>query len=89
MRKYTVRFSKGAVKALKKLDKRTGMLLYTWIKTNLDGCEDPRRIGNALSDNLKGAWRYRVGDYRIIAEIIDDKIVILVVGVGHRKEIYK
>lgn len=89
MKKYSVRFTKRAIKSLNKLDKSTKVLLYTWIKQNLDGCEDPRSNGKALSGNLKGAWRYRVGDYRIIAEIHDAEVTILVVNIGHRKEIYR
>jgi mRNA interferase RelE/StbE len=89
MKKFTVRMSRGVIKTLNKMDKPTRVLLFTWIKTNLDGCTDPRAYGKALSGNLKGAWRYRVGDYRIIAEIGDEELVILVVAVGHRREVYK
>lgn len=89
MKKYSVRLSKKAVKTLSKLDKPTKVLLYSWIKSNLDGCEDPRTVGKALTANLKGAWRYRVGDYRILAEIRDEEVLILIVNVGHRREIYR
>lgn len=89
MKKYTVRLTKKAVKALCKLDKSKKAILYAWIKTNHEGCIDPRSSGKALSANLKGAWRYRVGDYRIIAEIKDDEVLILEVAVGHRRDIYK
>jgi mRNA interferase RelE/StbE len=89
MKKYTVTLTKRAVKALNKLDRPTKALLYTWIKSNLDGCDDPRFSGKALSGNLKGIWRYRVGDYRIIAEIKDDEVVIMIVNIGHRREIYR
>jgi len=50
---------------------------------------NPRSKGKALSGNLKGLWRYRVGDYRVICQIIDNEVVILVVELGHRKEIYR
>lgn len=89
MRKYSVEMSKRAVKALNKLDRPTKSLIYMWIKTNLDGCVDPRFSGKPLSGDMKGSWRYRIGDYRIIAEIKDDKVIILVVNIGHRREIYK
>ena len=88
-KKYSVEFAKKAVKALSKLDKPTKALLYSWIKQNLDGCTNPRFTGKPLSGNFKGAWRYRVGDYRIIADIRDDTLIILIVNIGHRREIYK
>ena len=59
-----------------------------WIKKNLVDCEDPRRTGHPLTGEFQGLWRYRVGRYRIIAEIIDSRLVIVVVEVGHRKNIY-
>jgi mRNA interferase RelE/StbE len=53
------------------------------------GSEDPRRFGHALTGDRKGLWRYRVGDYRIIAGIEDDRFVVLVVTIGHRREVYR
>ena len=50
--------------------------------------ENPRIKGKPLTGDLKGLWRYRVGDYRILAEIQDDKIVILILDIGHRSKIY-
>ena len=85
---YQVQFSEKALKELKKLDKHTVMLIMAWIKKNLDGCTDPRVHGKGLTANRSGEWRYRVGDYRILAEIKDDTITILVLSVGHRSNIY-
>ena len=51
--------------------------------------EDPRSRGKALTGNLAGVWRYRVGDYRILCDINDGRLVILVVDVAHRREVYK
>ena len=87
--KYTVVFSKEALKDLKKLDKPTAALIIGWVRKNLEGCENPRQHGKGLTANLSGKWRYRVGDYRLLAEIQDDKVVILMLRVGHRSEIYK
>ncbi|MBQ7217767.1 MAG: type II toxin-antitoxin system RelE/ParE family toxin [Synergistaceae bacterium] len=63
--------------------------IYDWINKHLEGCDNPRAYGKALKGNRKGYWRYRVGDYRIIADIQDDKIVIIITDVGHRGDIYK
>lgn len=86
--KYTVSFTKDALKQLKKLDKATAALIIGWIRKNLDGCDNPRIHGKGLTANRSGQWRYRVGDYRIIAEIEDDKVVILVLNIGHRRDVY-
>lgn len=87
--KYTVVFSKEALKDLKKLDKHTAALIIGWVRKNLEGCENPRAHGKGLTANLNGKWRYRVGDYRLLADIQDDKVVIMMLRVGHRSEIYK
>ena len=87
--KYQVSFSKSALKDFEKLDKFTQRMLYDWIKKNLNDIEDPRSKGKALSANRTGQWRYRVGDYRIIAKIEDDKLIILVIAIGHRRQIYE
>ena len=86
---YTVVFSKDALKDLKKLDKHTAALILGWVRKNLEGCENPRLHGKGLTANLSGKWRYRVGDYRLLAEIQEDKVVILMLRIGHRSEIYK
>ena len=87
--KYTVVFSKEALKDLKKLDKHTAALIIGWVRKNLEGCDNPRAHGKGLTENLSGKWRYRVGDYRLLADIQDDKVVIMMLRVGHRSEIYK
>ena len=86
--KYRVEWSQRAQKQIRKLDRSISELLLRWVHKNLDNCENPRQHGKALSANRAGEWRYRVGDYRLIAEIQDDKIIILILSVGHRKEIY-
>ena len=85
---YQVIFTDKALKILKKLDKNVSRMLLAWIKKNLEGCDNPRIHGRALTGNHAGRWRYRVGDYRIMAEISDDTITIYVVNIGHRKNIY-
>lgn len=86
--KYKVEYTAQAVKQLKKLDKHTAALIYGWIDKNLVDCENPRLHGKGLTANRSGQWRYRIGDYRLIAEIQDEKITILLLNIGHLKEIY-
>ena len=85
---YHVEFTKEARKELKKLDKHTAAMITGWVRKNLEGCEDPRRHGKGLTANRSGQWRYRVGNYRLLADIQDNKVVILILQVGHRSEIY-
>ena len=86
---FNVRFTNRAKRNLGKLDKSQQKIIIAWIKKNLENCENPRAYGKPLVGNQKGKWRYRVGDYRILAEIQDDEIVILILDVGHRREIYR
>ena len=85
---YTVEFSQNALKQIKKLDKNIAALIIGWIEKNLENCDDPRIHGKGLTANRSGQWRYRVGDYRILADIDDEKITVLVVSVGHRRDVY-
>lgn len=87
--RYTVDYDRKAKKQLDKMDPSVSKRIYAWIDTHLEGCEDPTAYGKPLTASLKGYWSYRVGDYRIIADIQDDKILILITEVGHRREIYK
>lgn len=86
--KYTVEFTERALKDIKKLDKHVASLILGWVRKNLEGCENPRAHGKGLSANRSGQWRYRVGDYRLLALIEDDKIKIVIINVGHRREVY-
>ena len=64
-------------------------MILGWIRKNLEGCKDPRQHGKGLTANKTGEWRYRIGDYRVLAEINDGKIIILGLNIGHRRDIYK
>lgn len=86
--KYKVVFTDKALKTLKKLDKQTARLITAWIRKNLENCDDPRQHGKGLTANKSGQWRYRVGDYRLIADIQEDKVIILLLNIGHRRSIY-
>ena len=85
---YRVEFSKSALKELKKMDRGTAAMILGWVRKNLEGCENPRAHGKGLTANKSGQWRYRIGDYRLLAEIQEDRIVILILHIGHRSEVY-
>ena len=74
-------------KEFKKLDHYTQMMLKGWLTKNIENAMDPRVHGKALTANLAGLWRYRVGDYRIICKLEDDRLIVLALTVGHRREI--
>ena len=87
--KYSVETTDRFDREFKKLDRYTQKLLRSWIEKNLIDCEDPRAHGRALTADLAGLWRYRIGDYRLICKIEDDILVILALSVGHRRDVYK
>ncbi len=89
MMKFQVSYEKRAIKSLKKLDPFQRKMILQWIEKHLVNTEDPFAHGKALKGNLGSYWRYRVGQYRIIAEIKADKIEIIIVNIGHRKDIYE
>ncbi|MCF0156244.1 MAG: type II toxin-antitoxin system RelE/ParE family toxin [Veillonella sp.] len=86
---YQVSFSESALKDLKKLDKSVSRVIKNWVIKNLVDTPNPRLHGKALTGNLSGVWRYRVGDYRLFAEINDNNITIFIFEVAHCREIYK
>ncbi len=85
---YRVETTPRFDKEFKKLDRYTQKMIKAWISKHLSGCENPRASGKGLTANQKGRWRYRIGDYRVICEIQDEKLVILALTVGHRRAVY-
>ena len=86
---YSVETTSRFDRDFKKLDRYTQKMVKAWIQKNLVGCSDPRIHGKGLASNRSGQWRYRIGDYRLICSIEDDRLVILALSIGHRSEIYK
>jgi len=86
---YQVRYEKEAQKALKKMDKFQARTILNWIEKNLLNAENPRQHGKGLVEDKSGYWRYRVGSYRLIADINEEEVIILILKVGHRRDIYK
>ena len=85
---YSVRTTERFDREFKKLDKYTQRMIKSWIDKNLEGCTNPRQHGNGLAANRKGQWRYRIGDYRLICKIEDNKLILLALTIGHRREVY-
>lgn len=72
----------------RKLDRYTQRMIKSWIDKNLEGCADPRQHGKGLTANRSGQWRYRIGDYRLLCDIQDERLVIIALEIGHRRAIY-
>ena len=86
---YKILFSTKADKQFEKLDAYTKKQIWRYIDKNLNGSLNPKLHGKALVGDLKNLWRYRIGDYRLVCRIEDGVCEILVVKVGHRKDIYE
>ena len=86
---YRVETTARFDKEFKKLDRYTQKMLKAWIERNLVNCKDPTVHGKGLAASRSSQWRYRIGDYRLICLIEDDKLIILALTVGHRSQIYR
>ena len=86
---WRVEWEDEAIKELKKLDARAQRNIVRYLRKKIATEDDPRRFGNPLRKDLKGLWKYRIGDYRIICSIEEKSVVVLVVRVGHRRSVYK
>lgn len=86
---WTVSVSDIAERQLRKLDRPIQRRILDWLDDRIEGCKNPRHFGEPLKGDLAGLWRYRVGDYRILCDIRDQEVVVLVLSVGHRRRIYQ
>jgi mRNA interferase RelE/StbE len=86
---WKVEISPTALKQLNKLDKPVSRRILNFLRERVEKLDDPRTIGGRLQGTLSGLWKYRVGDYRLICSLEDDRLVVLVLRIGHRREVYK
>ncbi|KPJ79729.1 MAG: addiction module toxin RelE [Gammaproteobacteria bacterium SG8_30] len=87
---WRIEFAESVVKQLRKMDAQVARRLVQYLRERVAPLEDPRALGAALKgDEIGRFWKYRVGDYRIIAEIVDREIRIVVVRIGHRRDVYR
>lgn len=87
--KWKIEFDSRVVKDLKKLGHEARERILKFLEDKIETEKDPRRIGEPLTGTMSGLWRYRVGNYRIISLIEDNRFIVLVIRVAHRKEVYK
>jgi mRNA interferase RelE/StbE len=87
---WTIEFSEAALRQMQQLDRSVGQRIRKFLQDRVAPTEDPRSIGQALHGQRLGEfWKYRVGDYRLVTRIEDTRLLILVVRIGHRREIYR
>ena len=87
---WTIDYTETATKQLRKLDRQTARRIVDFLDERIAGQENPRSTGKALTGPTLGAfWRYRVGDHRIICDVQDGALRVLVVEIGNRREVYR
>ena len=86
---WKIEFDPAALKELSKLDKPVEKRILKFLRERVAKLDDPRQVGASLKGTLTGLWKYRVGDYRLICSLENDRLVVLVLRVGHRREVYK
>jgi mRNA interferase RelE/StbE len=85
---WSIEYDPGALKDLKKLDRKIQREILDYMDMRIAAAEDPRDFGKPLRASKFGLWRYRVRDYRIICELQEERLTVLVVAIGHRSTIY-
>ena len=86
---WTIEYSPGAARAIRKLDRAQARRILDYMDARIAGSENPRQFGHALVGSRAGYWRYRVGDHRVICQLVDQRLVVMVVEIGHRREVYR
>jgi mRNA interferase RelE/StbE len=86
---WKVEFDDAARKELRKLDRQAQQTILRYLRERIATDDDPRRFGKALARELAGLWRYRIQNYRLICHIEDQTLIVLVLRVGHRKDVYE
>lgn len=86
---WRIELTDEARKQLKKIGHAEAKRIRDYLRQRIETLDDPRQLGKALKGELSELWRYRVGDYRLICELRDEVLVVLVIQIGHRKAVYK
>ncbi len=86
---WKVELSPRTLNQLEKLDKSVSRRILKFLYERVEKLDDPRTVGGKLQGTLSEFWKYRVGDYRLICSLEDDRLVVLVLRIGHRREVYK
>lgn len=85
---WRIEYTQGAKKDLARLDKSMAKRITTFMRERVGATDSPRASGKQLRGVLREFWRFRVGDYRVLCRLEDDRLIVLVVRVGHRRDVY-
>ena len=88
-RSWRVEISRSAEKQIQKLNRTAQESIVRFLRERVQAADNPRQWGKPLHGDKGGLWRYRVGDYRLICDIQDERVTVLVASVGHRKDVYR
>jgi len=86
---WRIKYARSVHKTVKKLQPQVRQRIHDYLEKRIARLDDPRQVGKPLKGQHSELWRYRVGEYRIICEIQDNTLVVLVIRIGHRKEVYR
>jgi mRNA interferase RelE/StbE len=86
---WTVEFQRSAAQQLRKLDRTARQRILAYFRNRVLAADDPRKLGKSLTGDKGGLWRYRIGDYRAICKLEDEELVVLVLEIGHRREVHR
>jgi mRNA interferase RelE/StbE len=86
---WTIEFEQDAIRQLNRLDRSVRGRIVRFVEARIAGSADPRQLGKVLHGDLAGLWSYRVGDYRLVCQIEDERHIVTLVSVGHRREVYR
>ncbi|MBF0429285.1 MAG: type II toxin-antitoxin system RelE/ParE family toxin [Magnetococcales bacterium] len=86
---WTVEIRETAAKQIARLDPPNKARLVRFMRERLHGTQDPRSVGQPLKGEFAGLWRYRVGDYRLVCHLREEIVTVIVLEVGHRREVYR
>ena len=85
---WRIEFEEAAKKELARLDRQTQARILKYLRERVAPSENPRAFGEPLRSHLAGLWKYRLGDYRVVVEIHEETVLVLVVRIGHRSKVY-
>jgi mRNA interferase RelE/StbE len=86
---WTIEFEQDAIRQLNRLDKAVRRRIVEYLQLRVAGSDDPRQFGKRLRHEKAGLWSYRVGDYRAVCLLEDERLVVVVVSVSHRRQVYR
>ena len=87
---FHVEWTSRALKELRSIDRRQGLIVASWVNENLEGCDNPTKVGDCRKlQGVENGWRWRIGNYRILGRVCGDRLTVDIFRVGNRKSVYR